>query len=106
MQELRYTVGGKSCYVSREAILKAMEYFDRKCRKTRPAKGRKYFVWWRGKPYPPKDVLRCMSKGPAGVSAAVRPQIRSSAILGSMLGKAAFQSGFLAPISRFLQSGG
>jgi len=99
MQELRYTVGGDSCYVSREAILKAF-------RKTRPAKGRKYFVWWRGKPYPPKDVLRCMSKGPAGVSAAVRPQIRSSAILGSMLGKAAFQSGFLAPISRFLQSGG
>ncbi len=67
MQNLKYTVGGKSCYVSREAILKAMGYFDKKFRKTRPAKGRKYFVWWRGKPYPPKDVLRCMSNGPTGV---------------------------------------
>jgi hypothetical protein len=66
MQSLKYTVGGTSCYASRETILKAMRCFDRELRGARPERGRKYFVWWRGKPYPPKDVLRCMSNGPKG----------------------------------------
>ncbi len=90
MQELRYTVGRDICYVSREAILKAMEYFDRKCRKTRPAKGRKYFVWWRGKPYPPKDVLRCMSKGPAGVFSGGETTNQIFRDLGFHVGKGSF----------------
>lgn len=60
---LSYTFDGKKYQISREAVVAAMRRFDEEfgrgslgIRVNR--RGAKYFVWWRGKSYPPKDILR------------------------------------------------
>jgi hypothetical protein len=64
MTELSYTFGKRKYKISREALVAAMQTFDRTSHG--PRQGKKYFVWWRGKQYPPKDVLRCMDVGLVG----------------------------------------
>jgi hypothetical protein len=67
MIELSYTFGRHKYSISREAVVAAMRTFDRKFQEIRPTRrGSKYFVWWRGKPYPPKDILRSLPIGVKG----------------------------------------
>ena len=65
--KLSYTFGGRKYKISREAIVAAMQTFDRKPDEQRSARrGSKYFVWWQGQPYAPKNILRCLRGGPVG----------------------------------------
>jgi hypothetical protein len=67
MLSLRYTIDGKKYDISREEIIRAMRQFDRKFSKARPTRGRKFFVWFSGKPYPPKDILSLACQIPKGI---------------------------------------
>ena|ERR1700730_12543772 len=66
MIELSYTFGSKRYRISRDSIIAAMKTFDRQHHKSLARTGTKYFVWWRGKAYPPKAILRGLKHGPTG----------------------------------------
>jgi hypothetical protein len=66
MIELSYTFGTKRYSISRDSIIAAMRTFDRRHHKSVARTGTKYFVWWRGRAYPPKAILRGLQHGPTG----------------------------------------
>lgn len=55
---LSYTFDGKKYQISREAVVTAMRRFDEEFGRGSHRRGTKYFVWYRGKAYPPKEILR------------------------------------------------
>jgi len=68
---LSYKFGDRKYSISREAIVSAMNEVDGKVDRALPEalisrRGSKYFVWWRKKPYPPKELLRLMPNGLVG----------------------------------------
>jgi hypothetical protein len=71
MIELTYRLGGRKLSISRESIIDAMDRFDKNHTASRRERGTKYFVWrngprGKGKPYPPKDILRSLKDCPLG----------------------------------------